>query len=228
MSNRWWDYFSKHKKGQSHWIEGAISHWQFFKTFYGMVFRYLPNGSRILDVGCGPGYSDLYLSGHGYHVTGIDNDERIVSLARDVRDRLDLSIDYQYGDAFDLSPYYGGFDMVYSVGVLEHFDRQVTIDLLKEQAKCGKLVLICIPTQYTRYSDGITDERIYTMGQLKNIVVDAGMEVVTGFGFGDVTVTKNQIWIKRIMPHAIYRLLQNGGYAFNIAVIGKNMDFQTK
>jgi len=204
MSDRWWNYFNKHQEQEHHWIDGAVSHWQFFKTFYGMVFRHLPNESSILDIGCGPGYSDLYLSAHGYQVTGVDNDERIISLAEDVRDCLGLSLDYRRGDAFDLSPFYGGFDMVYSVGVLEHFDREVTIQLLKEQAKCAHLILISIPTQYTRYSDGITDERIYTMAQLKQIVRDAGLEVVNGFGFGDVTVTRLQVWMKRLLPHAVY------------------------
>jgi SAM-dependent methyltransferase len=224
MSDRWWNYFEKHKEQGRHWLDGAISHWQFFKTFYGMVFRYLPDGSKVLDIGCGPGYSDLYLSAHGYKVTGVDNDERIISLAEGVRDQIGASLGYQHGDAFDLSPFYGKFDMAYSVGVLEHFDREVTIQLLQEQARCAPLVLISIPTKYTCYSDGITDERIYTMSQLKQIVRDAGMDVVTGFGFGDVTATPLQIWVKRLLPHAVYRLLQNHGFAFNIAVIGRNSE----
>lgn len=226
MSDRWWDYFNGHMGSEYHWLEGAVSHWQFFQTFYGMVLSLLPNGARVLDVGCGPGYSDLYFASRGYRVTGVDNDKRIVDLAKDLRERLGVSLEYQQGDAFNLSPFYGSFDMAYSVGVLEHFDRDVTIKLLREQARCARLVLICIPTRYTCYSDGITDERIYSMRQLKDIVREAGLEVVRGFGFGDVTVTSTQIWFKRLLPHALYRLTQNRGYAFNIAVMGMNPEFR--
>lgn len=220
MSDRWWEYFSGHMAGDKHWLRGAISHWQFFQTFYGVLLTRYPTGTRILDVGCGPGYSDLYLAANGYRVTGVDNDERIVQLASELSARLGVEVDYRRADAFDLSRFHGSFDVVYSVGVLEHFDREVTIQLLKEQARCAHDVLICIPTRYTRYSDGITDERIYRIAQLRQIVNDAGLNVTTSFGFGDVSVTRSQIWLKRILPHAMYRIIQNNGYGFNIAVIG--------
>lgn len=225
MSDRWWDYFNGHMVSEHHWLEGAVSHWQFFQNFYGMVLGLLPKGGRVLDVGCGPGYSDLYFAARGLRVTGVDNDERIVNLARSLGERLAVPLEYQQGDAFNLGPFYGRFDMAYSVGVLEHFDRDVTVKLLKEQAKCAHMVLICIPTRYTCYSDGITDERIYSMRQLKEIVHEAGLEVVCGFGFGDVTVTPVQVWFKRLLPHAFYRLMQNRGFAFNIAVVGMNPEF---
>lgn len=210
---------------EHHWLEGAVSHWQFFQTFYGTVFGLLPPGASLLDVGCGRGYSDLYFAAHGYRVTGVDNDERIVDIARELRERFGVGLEYHQGDAFNLTPFYGRFDMAYSVGVLEHFDRDVTIRLLKEQARCARHVLICIPTRFTCYSDGITDERIYTIKQLKEIVYEAGLDVVTQFGFGDVSVTRAQIWLKRLLPHAVYRLLQNRGYAFNMAVVGRNPEF---
>lgn len=220
MSDRWWDYFSSHMASEKHWLQGAVSHWQFFQTFYGVLLGRYPAGTRILDVGCGPGYTDLYLAANGYRVTGIDNDERIVQLAGDLAARLGVEVDYRQADAFELGRFHGAFDVAYSVGVLEHFDRDVTIELLKEQARCARDVVICIPTRYTRYSDGITDERIYRIDQLRQIVREAGLDVTGSFGFGDVTVTRSQVWLKRILPHAMYRILQNNGYGFNITVIG--------
>lgn len=221
MSDRWFKYHSDDLGQDNHWLKTAVSHWQFYQTFYGMISRHMSVGSKVLDIGCGHSFSDLYLASYGYNVTAVDNDERIIELAKDFAKVLNVELDYQQADAFDLSPFYGEFDLVYSVGVLEHFDREVTVALLKEQAKCANKVLICIPTQYTKYSAGITDERIYSVGELENIVKEAGLDVVDSFGFGSVNATALHRWIRRLIPHGLFRLFQNKGYAYNIAVIGQ-------
>jgi len=222
MSDRWLDYFGAQRIDNPAWLKGAVDHWSFMLQLYGEIQRILPDGGRILNVGCGLGYTDLYLASHGYQMTGIDNDSRIVERAREFGGRLGIAADFQVADAFDLASLNGKFDLALSVGVLEHFDREVTIQLLQEQARYARFVLICIPSRYTAYAAEITDERIYTMRQLRAMVGDAGLEVSRSFGFGDVTVTPAQIWIKRLLPHALYRIIQNQGYAFNMAVIGRS------
>lgn len=222
MSDRWLEYHSKDLGQSNHWLKTAVNHWQFYQIFYGMVSRHIPLGSKIIDIGCGPGFSDLYFASCGYEVTAVDNDERIIQLTSEFANSLNIDLCCHQADAFDLSRYYGEFDLAYSVGVLEHFDRDITVALLKEQAKCANKVLICIPTKYTKYSAGITDERIYTIGELKQIVRDAGLDIVDSFGFGNVNATLSHRWFRRLLPHAIFRFLQNKGYAYNIAVIGQN------
>lgn len=222
MSDRWLEYHVKDLGEGGYWLKSAVTHWQFFQTFYGMLSKHISFGSKILDVGCGPGFSDLYLASCGYKVTAVDNDERIIQYTSYFAQSMNIELDHHQADAFDLSDYYGEFDLAYSVGVLEHFDRNVTVALLKEQAKCAKKVLICIPTKYTKYSAGITDERIYSIGELKQIVKDAGLDVVDSFGFGNVNATLLHRWLRRLIPHAVFRLMQNHGYAYNIAVIGES------
>lgn len=218
MSDRWWEYFESNMAGK-HWLQEAVSQFQFMQPLYGRIQRYLPSGGKILDVGCGMGFNDIYLSSLGYEVTGLDNDQRIVDAASKNAEMLGSRVTFRAGDAFDLSNEYDSFDMAYSLGVLEHFDRDVTIELLKEQARCAKFVLIEIPSRYTALTGSITDERIYTMRQLRNIVTDAGLTIEESFGFGDVTVTKSQILLKRLLPYGAYRALQNSGFAFGLAVI---------
>jgi SAM-dependent methyltransferase len=220
MSERWWEYWQRHTEQGEGWLKLAVGHWQFFQNFYGQLFRLVQPGARILDVGCGLGFTDMYLAACGYRLTGLDNDPRIVDAARTVADGMDVKVDFRLGDAFDLSREYDQHDLVFSVGVLEHFDREITVSLLREQAKCAPRVLICIPTRYTKFSDGITDERIYSITGLRQLVREAGLQFETSFGFGDVTVTPAQIWLYRLMPHGFYRWLQHQGYAFNIAAVG--------
>ena len=223
MTDRWLDYFNRQGIQDARWLEAAVSHWGFHEILYGMIQRYCPASARILDVGCGPGWSDLFLASVGYNVTGVDNEERLIGAARDLATRLGVASNFEVGDAFDLSPFHGRFDLVYSCGVLEHFDRDVTVKLLQEQARCARYVLIQIPTLYTALTGEITDERIYTVSELKGIVKDAGLRVVSAFGYGDVTVSRSQIWLRRLLPRMVWRWLQNQGYAYSIAVLGERV-----
>ncbi len=220
MSERWHSYFKTHGAFNHDWLATAVSHWGFHELLYGMIVRHCPKPARILDVGSGPGWSDYYLASCGYEVTGIDNEPRLVELAHIQADRFGVSAKFEVADAFDLSAYYSKFDLAYSCGVLEHFDRDVTVRLLKEQALCASLVIIEIPTRYTVYAGGITDERIYTINELAKIVEDAGMRVVAKFGYGDLTATGWHVFLRRVLPRALWRWLQNKGYAYSIAVIG--------
>lgn len=156
----------------------------------------------------------------GYSTVGIDNDPTLIEAALTQARRLDSKAKFEHGDAFDLSRFYGNFDVAFSCGVLEHFDRDVTVHLLTEQAKCARYVIIQIPTGFTRYTGSITDERIYNIFQLRSIVQDSGLQVVSHFGYGDLVATQTHRLLWRMLPRGIWRLLQNYGYAYCIAVIG--------
>jgi SAM-dependent methyltransferase len=60
------------------------------------VARYVPDGSRILDLGCGPGADDVQLARQGYTVTAVDWSPAMVEQARHrvrtagVADRVDV------------------------------------------------------------------------------------------------------------------------------------------
>lgn len=220
MSDRWWGYFEE-QLNSGHWLATAISHWQFMQPLYGAIQASLPTGGRILNVGCGLGFSEDYFAALGYYCTGVDNESRVIELAREVASSLKVAPRFELGDAFNLSMYHGQYDLAYSTGVLEHFDRDVTIKLLQEQARCAELVLISIPTGLTKYTGSITDERIYPMHELKNIVKDAGLDVVRSFGFGDVSATALHLAVKRVLPYGLYRIFQNHGYGYSIAVVGR-------
>ncbi|MFA6121776.1 MAG: class I SAM-dependent methyltransferase [Sideroxydans sp.] len=220
MSERWQSYFESHGAYENNWLSTAVMHWGFHETLYGMIGRYCEKPSRILDVGSGPGWSEFYLSSMGYEVTGVDNEPTLVELAKRRAELLGVSAEFEVADAFDLSAYHAKFDLVFSCGVLEHFDREVTVRLLKEQALCAKYVLVEIPTRYTAYTGEITDERFYSVSELAKMVGEAGMDVVACFGYGDLVATPLQVFFRRVLPRAVWRWLQNKGFAYSIAVIG--------
>ena len=80
-------------------------------------------GARVLEVGCAPGKMLAWLaSTRGAYVSGLDYSERGIAWSRQLFDSLGLRADLRCEDVFATSFPEGSFDVVYSVGVIEHFE----------------------------------------------------------------------------------------------------------
>lgn len=64
------------------------------KTIEWLVDK-IPNGGKILDLGCGPGLYSSLLAKKGYSVTGVDISDRSISYAKNKAVEENLQIDYQ-------------------------------------------------------------------------------------------------------------------------------------
>jgi SAM-dependent methyltransferase len=222
MTERWRNFFDGYGAFEEDWLKSSVLHWGFHESLYGNIIRTCPPPAKIIDIGCGPGWSAIYLSSLGYDVVGLDNEASLVELATRNAERLGSNARFVCGDAFDLSRLNECFDLAYSCGVLEHFEREVTIELLRQQSAHAKHVLIQIPSRYTAYTGQITDERIYSIAELRRIVVDAGLILEKSFGYGELNVTLVHRGLRQILPRAAWRILQNLGYCYSLAVIGKS------
>lgn len=77
-------------------------------------------GLRVLDVGCGGGYTCEFLARRGAVVTGLDPSAACIEAAKRHCSAMALSIDYHVGQGESL-PFAGDrFDVVICVDVLEH------------------------------------------------------------------------------------------------------------
>lgn len=52
--------------------------------------KYLPNGSKVIDVGCGSGYGTYKLYEAGFDATGIDISEKMIELAKEQFSQEDI------------------------------------------------------------------------------------------------------------------------------------------
>lgn len=79
--------------------------------------RYLSEGSRILEGGCGLGNNVELLRRSGYRVIGVDYAEKTVERLK----RFKPDLEVRCGDLRELSFEDGYFDGYWSFGVIEHF-----------------------------------------------------------------------------------------------------------
>lgn len=221
MSDRWTDYIRSGLEDAGGPLPFALRQWEALAPITAAIRRAAASGSRLLDIGCGAGIYSSLLAHHGFSVTGIDEEPRIIALAREMSEYLHAGVRFEEGSAFDLSRRYGQFDLVYSLGVVEHFDSDVTIQLLREQARCAPVVVVAIPTKYTRLSGPITDERLYTLGQFERLVAAAGMRVRESFVYGDVP-TRTAVNLGRVLPKVLYRPIRHlVSYGMGLCCVGE-------
>lgn len=102
---------------------------------------------RVLEIGCAPGKQLAYVSKVlGAKVSGIDYSTAGVGYTNKLFGALDIDGDVRCEDMFNSSFPSDSFDVVYSIGVVEHFDdpRQL-IEIHTEFLGHGGTVLIAIP-----------------------------------------------------------------------------------
>jgi 2-polyprenyl-3-methyl-5-hydroxy-6-metoxy-1,4-benzoquinol methylase len=98
-------------------IEFAFqNHWRVFRGILGEV-----SSGRVLEVGCGRGSISAFFADAGFDTHLLDTSEKALQIAR-LNFELDrLKGDYICGNALEL-PYRNNiFDVVVSIGLLEHF-----------------------------------------------------------------------------------------------------------
>lgn len=221
MSERWIDYFEASLEGRR-LLDYAVEHWTYSIQLYYQIRKHVSPPARILEIGCGIGLSSIYLQECGYEVTAVDNSKDVIKMARRSAEMLSSNPVVEQADALDMRKYYGLFDLCFSVGVVEHYDRDVTVKMIQEQKKCAQYVISVVPTKYTAYVAKITDERIYTIRGLKKIFKDAGLGQISSFGYGDIP-SKFHSFMKYSLPFGAYRLLQNYfSITMGIGCVGKS------
>lgn len=223
MSDRWHDYIRDGIDRSKGPLPFALRQWEFLAPVTAAITRNASPGAHLIDVGCGAGVYSCLLAQHGYKITGLDEDPRIVALAREMAEYFRAAARFEEGNAFDLSRWHGAADLTYSLGVVEHFDPEVTVELLREQATCAPVVVTAIPTRYTRLAARLTDERLYTRRQFEKLVTAAGLRIRESFVYGDVP-TAMAVNMGRVLPKILSRPVRHVfSYGMGLCCVGERV-----
>jgi ubiquinone/menaquinone biosynthesis C-methylase UbiE len=110
---------------------------------------------RVLEVGCGRGATLLNLVSRGALGAGVDYAESAIEFCKELQCEAGLENRSEFicADAFDLPFEAGKFDVVYSIGLIEHFESPERI--LAQQfrvLKPGGYLIVQAPQKYSPYT----------------------------------------------------------------------------
>ncbi len=96
------------------------NHWSLFNQL--MARAHFSQGKRVLEVGCGRGSLSCYFSNAGYRCTLLDVSQSVINIAKNIFELNNLKAAFEVGDANCLPFEAKSLDIVFSIGLLEHFE----------------------------------------------------------------------------------------------------------
>lgn len=110
------------------------------------VFSLLPKPpAKIIDLGCGSGWTSNFYALGGYDVTGVDISSDAVEAAEKRFVRPNLSLKYVHGD-YDTLPYSDDFDAAVFFDSLHHAEDEVAaLTAAYKALKPGGTIVLCEP-----------------------------------------------------------------------------------
>lgn len=143
--------FGAETTGHGDYWRGAAFHEHLALTPYQTTYRYLlkhyPSPRRILEAGCGIGRWAIPLAMENYEVTGVDVEAEALDTIRQNYHGPNLNL--VRGNVSDMRFDSGLFDVVLSLGVLEHFEESAAQErAIREHARVMKddgILLVTVP-----------------------------------------------------------------------------------
>lgn len=111
--------------------------------------KYLKQGAKLLDCGCGLGCCSVPLSKEGFEIVGIDNDPKVIEAAKQNGKNFGGKIEFRLIDIFDVDKEFGkdSFDACIHGGVLEHFSKEQIRELVDKQLFVAPLIICSMPVR---------------------------------------------------------------------------------
>lgn len=110
------------------------------------LIRLTSVGERCCEIGCGTGQTSAYLAKYGRVVTAIDYSEDSIYLLKELAKYINENIDVRCIDATEKLPFQENeFDTIFHCGLLEHFEKNEQINMLKNWKCFSKRMISMVP-----------------------------------------------------------------------------------
>lgn len=135
-----------------HWTRGEPKnqiqlafrqHWLTFQELLGADFF----GRNVLEVGCGRGSLSAYFADAGWDCTLLDISPAAIEVAKNAFAANGLKASFDIGDCLSLPYSDASFDLTFSIGLLEHFDKidEVIQEQIRVLASGGLFIGYVVP-----------------------------------------------------------------------------------
>lgn len=123
---------------------------------YKPFLEYVPQGGKILDVGCGSGRDALYFKNSGFVVDAFDYSESLVKLAKEK-----TGLDIQHKSFYDLDSV-NEYDGIWACASLLHCERSRLIEVMQKIIAALKTKGVCYVSFKYGDQDRTKDGRSFT------------------------------------------------------------------
>lgn len=209
MDNRWYELYSndiKKNLGIKNYYYQKIRH---RSKLIEKIKKYTKN-KRVLEAGCGTGVFSIKLADLGYESYAVDIDNNMLKIVEAISKEVSsFSPKIVECDIFDLSSYFDNksLDVVFSIGVYEHFnDNQIGL-LLEEQRKISDYIFVGVPTKYFNENEKLYgNERFLPYNYWRRLFKENNFNIVEEFNLYNGTLLKRITNLKKWFKPAPIRV----------------------
>jgi SAM-dependent methyltransferase len=162
------------------------------EPIFELMSRYVPKGAKTLEIGAGGSHTLGALAGRlGCDAFGLEPDLAGIEKTIELAAGESAHVSMVRGDGFYLPFADGQFDVVYSLGLVEHFDHDGTVSLIAEHVRVcrnGGSVVVAVPNAlnlphslrkaYLGRKYKYFPERSFTPRRLRKILNSAGLGAI--------------------------------------------------
>lgn len=171
MDKRWYNLYCndiKRNDGLKNYYYKKI---KYRKKLIKKITQYA-DSKIVLEAGCGTGVFSIKFADMGYDSYAVDIDKNMLTIVQKISKSVSkVSPKMLECDIFELESVIDKLiDVVYSIGVLEHFDDKEISLILEQQSRISKYIFVGVPTKYFSESEKLYgNERFLTYKYWRNL-----------------------------------------------------------